>query len=258
MRFRHAALALLPALLTAQAAVKGVPVKISLQVDPPKDGAPPLDTETFVKSLNALVRSRGLVEPPVNGNGWLLGIHLESELVPDGYRVAVETLRLSRISHGQVEQNGSKETVAAVVSKEDEALSKEASLAVILKADDLLDSEKAIGPAPAQHEPEFAPSPGTAPKVLDLDFSEVHLKYQPSMPPYPALAKENHIGGDVVVELTLDHEGVPTTASVLSGPPPLYSYALLWAMRWRFEPVKWKGVPQTARFKIHMHFNPGR
>ena len=91
-------------------------------------------------------------------------------------------------------------------------------------------------------------------KVVDFDFSQIKVKYQPPAPPYPPLAKLAKIQGTVVVEITVGVDGVPVKATALDGPPQLRPTAEQYAMNWRFEPALLNGVPQTARFKLTMPF----
>jgi protein TonB len=90
--------------------------------------------------------------------------------------------------------------------------------------------------------------------VIDFDFSQVKIKYQPPAPPYPALAKIAKIQGTVVVEIVIGPDGVPTDAIAKEGPPQLRDYAASWAKTWRFEPAMLNGQPQYARFRLTMPF----
>jgi len=91
-------------------------------------------------------------------------------------------------------------------------------------------------------------------RVVDFDFSQIKIKYQPPAPPYPPLAKIAKIQGTVVVEITIGLDGVPIKAQALDGPPQLRPAAENYAMAWKFEPAMLNGVPQTAKFKLTMPF----
>ncbi len=91
-------------------------------------------------------------------------------------------------------------------------------------------------------------------RVVDFDFSQIKIKYQPPAPPYPPLAKIAKIQGTVVVEITIGVDGVPIKAQALDGPPQLRPAAENYAMQWKFEPAMLNGVPQTAKFKLTMPF----
>ena len=89
---------------------------------------------------------------------------------------------------------------------------------------------------------------------LVVDFSSVKVQFQPPPPPYPPLARVAHIQGTVVVQVTLDPEGVPVSASAIDGPPELRRAAEDYAMSWRFAPVIREGQPLAVQFKISMPF----
>ena len=95
---------------------------------------------------------------------------------------------------------------------------------------------------------------GGAGKVVDFDFSQIKVKYQPPAPPYPPLAKIAKIQGTVVVEIVVGPDGVPTSATAKEGPPQLRPTAEAYAMQWKFEPALLNGQPQYARFKLTMPF----
>ena len=91
-------------------------------------------------------------------------------------------------------------------------------------------------------------------RVVEFDFSQIKIKYQPPAPPYPPLAKIAKIQGTVVVQITIGIDGVPIKAVALEGPPQLRPAAENYAMQWKFEPAMLNGVPQTAAFKLTMPF----
>lgn len=91
-------------------------------------------------------------------------------------------------------------------------------------------------------------------RVVDFDFSQMKIKFQPPAPNYPPLAKIARIQGTVVVEIVVGTDGIPTSAHALEGPPQLRPTAEAYAMAWKFEPAMLNGQPQTARFKLTMPF----
>ena len=91
-------------------------------------------------------------------------------------------------------------------------------------------------------------------RVMDFDFSQMKVKYQPPPPAYPPLAKIARIQGTVVVEIIVGTDGIPTSAHAVEGPPQLRAVAEAYAMGWKFEPAMLNGSPQTARFKLTMPF----
>jgi protein TonB len=90
--------------------------------------------------------------------------------------------------------------------------------------------------------------------VVDFDFSQMRIKFQPPPPPYPPLAKIARIQGTVVVEITVGPDGIPIAAHAVEGPAQLRQVAENYAMGWKFEPAMLNGVAQTARFKLTMPF----
>ena len=92
-------------------------------------------------------------------------------------------------------------------------------------------------------------------KAQDFNFAQIEVKHQPPPPPYPTLAKLARIQGTVVVELTIDEQGLPIMAHAIDGPPQLRATAEGYALAWLFEPVTVSGVPVRARFKLTMPMN---
>ncbi len=95
---------------------------------------------------------------------------------------------------------------------------------------------------------EASPSAGG---VHQVDFTRVKVRTQPPAPPYPEEAKAKMIQGTVVVELTLDEQGVPVAAKAVEGPEALRATAEAYALAWRFEPVQKKG---KVSFRLTMPF----
>ncbi len=129
-------------------------------------------------------------------------------------------------------------------------------LAAVLPAFLLL---AALGAASLSATASDAPKPvpkseSVASDPVDMDFSKIHIKHQPDAPAYPADAKAQRIQGTVVVALTIDVEGKVTEAKAISGPPELHACAVDYAKSWIFKPVKVKGKPVPARFKLTMPF----
>lgn len=107
--------------------------------------------------------------------------------------------------------------------------------------------------APKREQPKAAAPSKEAP-VQDVDFSRIKVRHQPPPPAYPAEAKEQRIQGTVVVELRVDETGVPIAVKALEGPEALQATAIAYAKDWRFEPLKVKGKPVQARFRLTMPF----
>lgn len=99
-----------------------------------------------------------------------------------------------------------------------------------------------------------APAPSRETAVHEVDFSRIKVRHQPPPPPYPAEAREQRIQGTVVVDLVVDETGVPIAVKAIEGPEALRPTAIAYAQDWRFEPLKVKGKPAKARFKLTMPF----
>jgi protein TonB len=62
-------------------------------------------------------------------------------------------------------------------------------------------------------------------------------------PPYPLMAKQANISGDVIVEVTVSETGDVQSARVISGHPILRDASLAAAKQWRFSPTLLGGRP---------------
>ena len=120
-----------------------------------------------------------------------------------------------------------------------------------------------IPPRPVRPKPTIGAVAGSAPKppsaaptgkLVDFDFSQIRVRYQPPAPPYPTSAKMHHVQGTVVVELVVDPEGRVSRAEAMEGPGPLLLTAIGYALDWKFQPALLNGVPQYARFRLTMPF----
>jgi protein TonB len=95
---------------------------------------------------------------------------------------------------------------------------------------------------------------GPAAKVLDLESTQVKIKFRPPPPDYPALARRAGVQGTVVVQILVGPDGVPVSARALEGPFMLRAAAEAYALAWRFHPPLVNGVPQASRFTLTMPF----
>src|SRR6266446_8282231 len=65
-----------------------------------------------------------------------------------------------------------------------------------------------------------------------------------SVPPtYPALAKSNHVAGDVTMDALVDPAGNVTGVKVISGPTLLQEAAMAALRQWKYEPARLDGRP---------------
>jgi periplasmic protein TonB len=74
-------------------------------------------------------------------------------------------------------------------------------------------------------------------------------------PDYPALAKETHIGGTVVVDAVIDEQGNVVQAHAVNGHPLLIAAALRAVLQWKYEPTLLNGTPVAVEMEVTVHFN---
>lgn len=96
---------------------------------------------------------------------------------------------------------------------------------------------------------------GSGHRILDREFSQVSVVYQPPAPPYPEMARKARIQGQVTVVIIIGTDGVPVSAEATDGPLPLRKTARNYAMAWRFAPATLDGAPVMARFTLRMPFH---
>jgi general secretion pathway protein A len=71
---------------------------------------------------------------------------------------------------------------------------------------------------------------------------------------YPAVARQTHTQGDVIIEAFLDPSGIVTHMRVVSGPTVLRQSALDSLRRWRYEPSTLNGQPVAVKMLVTIHF----
>ncbi len=75
-------------------------------------------------------------------------------------------------------------------------------------------------------------------------------------PAYPEDARENGIGGTVVVEVLIDKQGVPQAIHAVRGNPILVTTAFKAVQQWRWKPYRLNRVPVPVEMTIAMDFEP--
>jgi len=76
-----------------------------------------------------------------------------------------------------------------------------------------------------------------------------------SVPPvYPALAKTNHVTGDVTLDALIDSTGKVTEVKVISGPTLLREAAMDALRLWKYEPALLGGHPVSTRLTVTLKF----
>jgi protein TonB len=73
-------------------------------------------------------------------------------------------------------------------------------------------------------------------------------------PVYPALAKQTHIQGTVIVDAILDEHGNVIEMKVVSGPPLLIQAALDAVGRWKYEPTYLNDEPVPVQLNVTVMF----
>jgi protein TonB len=76
-------------------------------------------------------------------------------------------------------------------------------------------------------------------------------------PEYPALAKQAHVWGTVVVNAVIDEHGNVVGARALSGHPLLIPAALNAVLQWKYEPTLLNGTPVAVEMEVTVHFSLG-
>jgi TonB family protein len=75
-------------------------------------------------------------------------------------------------------------------------------------------------------------------------------------PVYPPSAKEEHIWGDVVLDVTLKEDGTVERTSVIDGNPLLVEAATSAVKQWRYQPLAVDGKP-VVKFVVVVSFDKG-
>src|SRR5262249_49317363 len=96
------------------------------------------------------------------------------------------------------------------------------------------------------------PSPVSAPRTVSHIKAPRLITATP--PQYPAIAKQNRIQGDVIIEMDIDANGNVTGEKVLSGPPFLQAAAKDAVRRWKYEPATLNDNPTPYHMQVKVHF----
>ncbi len=76
-------------------------------------------------------------------------------------------------------------------------------------------------------------------------------------PEYPALARQTHVSGTVVVNAVIDEHGNVVGARAVSGHPLLIPEALKAVLQWKYEPTLLNGTPVAVEMEVTVHFSLG-
>jgi len=97
------------------------------------------------------------------------------------------------------------------------------------------------------------PSAPPAPVPVDGDVKLAKLIF--SVPPrYPALAKNQHVSGNVLVDALIDADGHVTTMNVVSGPSGLHQAAMDALKQWKYQPATLHGKPVPMHLAVTVQF----
>jgi periplasmic protein TonB len=73
-------------------------------------------------------------------------------------------------------------------------------------------------------------------------------------PVYPALARQTHMQGAVIIDAILDEQGNVVEAKIVSGPPLLIQSAMDAVRRWKYEPTYLNDQPVQAQLNVTVTF----
>ncbi|MDR0311808.1 MAG: TonB family protein [Acidobacteriota bacterium] len=73
-------------------------------------------------------------------------------------------------------------------------------------------------------------------------------------PVYPASARAEAISGEVILDVTIDEEGIVTEVVALSGPDELIAAAIDAVRQWRYRPTLVNGAPVSVKGEIRANF----
>jgi len=97
------------------------------------------------------------------------------------------------------------------------------------------------------------PSAPAAPLAVGGDVKQAKLIS--SVPPsYPAMARNQHISGNVQVDALIDANGRVTTMKVVSGPTLLHQAAMDALKQWKYQPAILDGKPVAMHLTVTIQF----
>jgi len=144
-------------------------------------------------------------------------------------------LATPKVTHGEHAQNAAEPDASVVLSNEDQAES----------GVDPLSSGLAGG--------NKQPSAPAAPLPVGGDVQQAKLIS--SVPPvYPALAKNQHVSGSVLIDALIDANGRVTTMKVVSGPTLLHQAAMDALKQWKYRPASLDGKPVPMHLTVTIQF----
>jgi len=100
---------------------------------------------------------------------------------------------------------------------------------------------------------ESSKEPAAPPAPVGGDVKPARL-ISSAPPSYPAMARTQHIAGDVRVDALIDATGRVTTMKVVSGPSLLHQAAMDALRRWRYEAATLDGKPVAMHLTVTIQF----
>jgi protein TonB len=100
---------------------------------------------------------------------------------------------------------------------------------------------------------ESSKQPAAPPAPVGGDVKPARL-ISSAPPSYPALARTQHIAGDVHVDALIDATGRVTTMKVVSGPSLLHQAAMDALRRWKYEAATLDGKPVAMHLTVTIQF----
>ena len=102
------------------------------------------------------------------------------------------------------------------------------------------------------------PQPPAAKRIVRVGSSLKAPRQTYSVQPeFPALAKQSHVWGTVVVSAVIDEHGNVVQARALSGHPILIPAALNAVLQWKYEPTLLNGSPVAVEMEVTVRFKLG-
>jgi len=97
------------------------------------------------------------------------------------------------------------------------------------------------------------PAVPEAPLAVGGDVKQAKL-ISPVAPVYPAMAKSQHVSGNVLIDALIDANGRVTTMKVVSGPTLLHQAAMDALKQWRYQPATLDGKPTAMHLTVTIQF----
>jgi protein TonB len=97
------------------------------------------------------------------------------------------------------------------------------------------------------------PAAPEAPLPIGGDVKSAKLITQVA-PVYPALARNQHVSGDVRIDALIDANGRVTTMKVISGPTLLHQAAMDSLRQWKYQPATLDGKSVPMHLTVTLQF----